>query len=278
MAQARTRARSSGPVRQARGGAQQGAQWLASLGLAGRGGFYLLVAYLTARLAVSGSAPQQANASGALATVTRPLLGRIVVGAVAVGLLCFGIESLVAAWRDRGRDGRHPVLTALRGVFYIALTYVPASYLYGNHQVGSEQQQRQSTSKLLGLAAGQEIVAALGALVVIVCGWQIYSAWRDDPVSRMDLAGKPAWVDRAVRITAGVGIVARAATILPVGVFLVIAAVQYDPNNAKGLDGELAALARNSWGRALLFVIAAGLLVFAVFSLLEARYRDPARE
>jgi hypothetical protein len=251
---------------------------MASLGLAGRGGFYLLLAYLTTRLAVFGSAPQQANASGALATVTKPVAGRIVVGAVAVGLLSFGVESLVAGWRDRGGGRRRRVLSGLRGFFYICLAYVPVSYLYGNHEVGSEQQQRRSTGKLLGLAAGRELVAALGVVVVVVCGWQIYSAWRDDPVDRVDLSGQPPWLERTVRVTAGVGIVARAATVLPVGVFLVVAAIQFDPNHAKGLDGELASLGRNPWGRALLVVIAAGLLVFAVFSLLEARYRDPDKE
>jgi hypothetical protein len=67
---------------------------------------------------------------------------------------------------------------------------------------------------------------------------------------------------------------ARAATIFPVGVFLVVAAIQYDPRRATGIDGELADLARHSWGRALLLLIAVGLLVFAFYSILEARYRD----
>jgi hypothetical protein len=40
------------------------------------------------------------------------------------------------------------------------------------------------------------------------------------------------------------------------------------------MDGELADLARHTWGQALLVLIAAGLVVFAVYSFLESKYRD----
>jgi hypothetical protein len=251
-----------------------GAEWLARVGLAGRGGFYAVLVYLTLLLAVFHDPKHPANASGALATVTHPTIGKIAVGAVAFGLMCFGVVSLVVAWRRRRTSRGQAALATVRGLFYLGLAYVPSAYLAGNHQVGSEQQQHKTTGRLLGFEGGQELVIALGLVVVGVCLWQIYSACRDDPVDHMKLAGKPAWVARLIRVTATVGIVARATTILPVGVFLIVAAVQFDPNHAKGLQGELSSLAGHPWGRAVLVVVATGLAVFAMFSLLEARYRD----
>jgi hypothetical protein len=54
---------------------------------------------------------------------------------------------------------------------------------------------------------------------------------------------------------------------------LIKAAVEYDPTKAVGLDGALAKLAHQSYGSALLGVVAAGLVAFAIYSLADARYR-----
>jgi hypothetical protein len=77
-----------------------------------------------------------------------------------------------------------------------------------------------------------------------------------------------------VRVAGKVGIAARALVFFPIGIFLIVAAVQYDPDHAKGIDGELLELSGHSWGDAVILLSAAGLLVFALYSFLEARYRD----
>jgi Na+/proline symporter len=58
-----------------------------------------------------------------------------------------------------------------------------------------------------------------------------------------------------------------------VGIFLVKAAVDYNPNKAVGLDGALAKLANQTYGPWLLGIVASGLVAFAVYSLSDARYR-----
>jgi hypothetical protein len=58
-----------------------------------------------------------------------------------------------------------------------------------------------------------------------------------------------------------------------VGVFLVKAALDFDPSKAVGLDGVLAKLIQQSYGPALLGIVAAGLVAFAVYSISDARYR-----
>jgi hypothetical protein len=58
-----------------------------------------------------------------------------------------------------------------------------------------------------------------------------------------------------------------------VGGLVIEAAVDYNPNDALGLDGALARLARHSYGPYLLCAVAAGFFSFAIFSLSEARYR-----
>jgi uncharacterized protein DUF1206 len=57
------------------------------------------------------------------------------------------------------------------------------------------------------------------------------------------------------------------------GVFLVIAAVTFDPKKAQGLDGSLRKIATTPLGPWLLVAVALGLVIFGVYSCCEARWR-----
>ena len=70
-----------------------------------------------------------------------------------------------------------------------------------------------------------------------------------------------------------IGHVARTVVFGLIGYGLIEAAVDYSPKSAIGLDGALAKLARASYGPLLLGIVAAGLIAFGLFSLVEARYR-----
>jgi hypothetical protein len=69
------------------------------------------------------------------------------------------------------------------------------------------------------------------------------------------------------------GHLARMVVFALVGVFLIKAAIDFNPSKAVGLDGALAKLAHASYGPLLLGVVAAGLIAFGVYSLSDARYR-----
>ena len=84
----------------------------------------------------------------------------------------------------------------------------------------------------------------------------------------------PGWLRRATKAIGTAGLVSRGLVFMLIGVFLVRAAVEFDPDKAKGLDGSLKTLAEQPFGQVALFVTAVGLLAFAVWSFLEARYRD----
>ena len=72
------------------------------------------------------------------------------------------------------------------------------------------------------------------------------------------------WTRRAGRL----GHAARGVVFLVIGVFLVQAALQSDPDEARGLGGALSALAAQPFGPYLLEFVAFGLFMFVV-----ARYR-----
>jgi hypothetical protein len=71
-----------------------------------------------------------------------------------------------------------------------------------------------------------------------------------------------------------VGHLARALVFLLIGIFVVKAAYEYDPNEAIALDGALRKLAEANYGPLLLSCAAAGLFAYGVFCLVQARYRE----
>jgi uncharacterized membrane protein YidH (DUF202 family) len=73
------------------------------------------------------------------------------------------------------------------------------------------------------------------------------------------------WIGRA-------GLVARGVVFAMLGFFLVQAALNTDPNRAKGLDGALQTLVQQPFGPWLLGLVALGLIAFGLYSLLSARW------
>jgi hypothetical protein len=162
-------------------------------------------------------------------------------------------------------------------LLYLALTWVPVTYLLGNHATGSEAQQRDHTAQVLQLPGGQLIVIAVGLVLIAVCGWQIRGVLTQDFADGMGIGAARARVRHAVRLSGSIGIAGRALLFLPLGGFLVLAGVTYDPRQARGLDAELLFLTDSRWGDVLLIAIAVILVIFALYSFLEARFRDVSR-
>jgi hypothetical protein len=246
----------------------------ARVGLVGRAVFYLLLAALTIHLLVEPSNGQQANANGALTTVAGNPLGLGLVIAAAVGFGCFGFARLVGAVADRRQSRGRRLTTAGQGLTYFGMCAVTLRFVAGRGATGSEQSQQDATSSLLHLPAGRLLVGAIGLVVVAVCGWQLAVAARGHFADTLQTEQMSGEVRRLVRWTGRIGIPARALAILPVGVFLVVAALTADPTDAQGLDGYLSNLINDPGGKVLVALIAVGFTVFAVYTFFEARYRQ----
>jgi hypothetical protein len=70
-----------------------------------------------------------------------------------------------------------------------------------------------------------------------------------------------------------IGTAARGLVFVEVGILVLAAAITFDPNDARGVDGALKALAHRPYGPELLFIAAAGLMIFGLFGFAEARWR-----
>ena len=112
-----------------------------------------------------------------------------------------------------------------------------------------------------------------GALLIAISAYQCYDALTGGFADEAK-TGEMGERARGIFMRLGrVGLTARAAVFALLGYFLLRAAIEYKPASAVGVDGVLARLHAQSYGPWLLGAAAAGLLLFAAYSLLEGRYR-----
>jgi hypothetical protein len=249
----------------------------ARVGLVGRGVLYLVLAGLALNLVIGPpGAEEQANANGALRAVGQTPLGTILLLAAAIGFAAYAVARLVGAATDADHGRLRRLSTAGQGLAYVALAWGAGSFLLGQEDAGSEQQQEQTAGAVLGLPGGRVLVAAAGLVVLGICAWQLKVAGSGHFADslRSEQMSRPA--KGLVWLVARVGIAARAVASAPVGVFLVLAGLRSSAEQAGGLDAFLLTLTDTGWGRFAVVLVAAGFAVFAVYSLLEARYRDVA--
>lgn len=249
------------------------------LGFVARAVTYGVVGAIALALAVgAGSAPTAPNQQGALALIARAPLGLVAVAVAAAGLLAYALwklgQGLFGAGPEGG-GGRRPldrIGNAAGGIGYLIFFAVSVRILFGSSSGGS-QQPSHAAAGVLGWPGGPAIVAVAGAAMAAISLYQIYDAIRgrfaqDSKLGEMDRVER-----RAFMLLGRIGLTSRALVFAIIGYFLLRTALSFDPHEAVGVDGALARVHREPAGTLLLALVAAGLLVFAVYSLFEARWR-----
>lgn len=277
--------RAAGAARQRTGQGGGWYAWLARTGLVAKGVSYGLVGVLAMQLA-AGEGGDATSREGALSTLAQGTGGRVVLGLLAAGFASYAAWRVVQAIVER-EDGDDAGATAkewgkragylARAAIYAGLTYSAVRILVGagggesSGQGGGKEQQ--ATAEVLGWPGGTWLVGIVGVAVVGYAGWNAYRGLARKFEEKWE-GGRSRAARRWGSLAGVVGHLARAVVFALIGVFLVRAAIQYDPSEAIGLDGALQELAGASYGPYLLGLTAAGLVAYGVFCLVDARYRD----
>jgi hypothetical protein len=252
---------------------------LVRAGFATRALTYGIVGGIALALALGlGPAPAAPNQQGALAFIARAPLGRVAVAVAAAGLLAYALWKLTQAVFGRGPEGggdadvKGRIASAAGGIVYLGFFAVAIRILLGSSNGGSSQPSH-TAAGVLGWPGGSVLVGIAGTVLIAISVYQIYDAVRGNFADDSKLGEMSPRVRQAFMVLGRVGLVARAVVFVIVGYFLLKTAIDYNPRDTVGLDGALAQVHRQPLGPWLLGLVAAGLLVFAVYSLFEARYR-----
>ena len=270
------------PAQTVRAEAERGGGWYAALaraGLVAKGLSFGIVGLLAVKLAV-GDGGKATSREGALQTLARHGFGKLLLVLLAIGFAAYAIWRFVQAFAERDENGKAKEWGKRagyvgRGLIYAGLAVSTVKILLGP---GGGQSQNgkahKTTAVVLSWPAGTWIVGIAGAAIIGFGLWNFYRGiarkfedrWRTEQMSQ----AARTWGGRV----GVVGHLARAVVFALIGIFVIKAAVDYNPKDAIGLDGALQKLAQASYGPYLLGLTAAGLVSYGLYCLVDARYRD----
>lgn len=255
---------------------------LARVGLAAYGVIHVLVAWLALQLAWGGGG-QEADQSGAMATLARQPFGRPLLWVIAGGLVSLAVWQLaeILRWRTalsgsgdgRKKAARKAAKSAGKAAVYAALAVTALRFAVGSGQ-SSAQQQQDRTAGVLGRPGGRILVVVVGLALVCAGGYHVYKGMSKRFLTQIDLAEAPPRTTRVITRLGQVGFPGKGVALALAGCLFGYAAITVDPSRARGLDGALRTLARAPFGEALLTLVAAGILAFGAFLLARARYPE----
>lgn len=248
--------------------------WLARAGLVARGVVYGIIGVLALKLAL-GDGGKATDQEGALQTIAHQSFGELLLVLVAIGLGGYSLWRLIRAAVGHGaeqRDSGFDRISALdSGIAYGLLCVAAIGILTSSG--GGSGSTKQTTSGVLGWTGGTWLVGAAGAILIGVALYQAYKGLGRKFLEDAKTGEMSEGVEKAYTALGVFGIVARAVVFALIGYGLLKAAIDYNPKEAIGLDGALRELAHASYGPALLGLVAAGLIGFGLYSIVDARYR-----
>jgi hypothetical protein len=247
----------------------------ARVGLACYGVTHLLIAWLALQVAFGGGGGQQANQKGAFQELTGNTFGVIMLWIIVLGFIAVALWRLgQAIWgyryvSDHTKQLRKRATSGFKVVVFGTFAVLAARTALGGGGGGNGQQK--ATAGVLGLPGGQWIVGIVGLGIIVAGGSKIYSGWKKKFEDDMDMPTDPK-ARTAVERTGQVGYIAKGVSVAVIGILVVVAAIQFDPAKASGLDAALRSLAQTPLGPWLLVVVALGLAAYGGFCAFDAKY------
>jgi len=261
----------------------EGAEWWARAGFAARGFVYLIVGIIALQIAWADRPDTEASKDGALRAIAEQPFAGVLLTALAVALAGYALWRFSEAlWGKRDETDEHKrtlkrLGSAAKGVIYVGVLLSTVRFIGGGPDSGGSGSGRESeeswTATLLDLPGGRLWVGA-GALVLIgVAGWLAYRGLAQKYEKRLDTHEMGPVTGRVVDVVGVVGLTARGAIVGFAGYLLLRAALEYDPDEAAGIDGTLRELAERPYGQVILTILGVGIACYGLYSWVEARYR-----
>jgi hypothetical protein len=221
----------------------------------------------------------EANQTGAIAKIAQQPFGELLLWAMAIGLFVYAAWRLVTIALPADTDG-HAILKrvgyavsafvyVVLGITAISLARQPGSSGDATTE-GEDSRIGTFTADLMSRSGGRWLVGLIGLVVIGIGVYFFVKAVTRKFEQELEHRSVGPFSWEAIRTMGFVGWIGRAAMMGLIGVFLVRAAVQFDPNEARGLDDSLRRVADHSFGVVLVFVVAVGLILYGAFCMITA--------
>ncbi|NJL37134.1 MAG: DUF1206 domain-containing protein [Leptolyngbyaceae cyanobacterium SM1_4_3] len=264
--------------------ASDSSDWIerfARFGFASKGVVYAVIGILAAQAAFTAGG-ETTDPQGALQSIVVQPFGQILLALIAIGLAGYVLWRLLQAVLDPEGIGSDVKGIAQRlgyatsGLIYAGLSFSAIKLAAGaaaGSSDGGDSSAQDWTARILSQPFGQWLVGLGGAFVIGLGFYFFYEAFsakfcKELKIREMSQAERKAatWFGR-------VGITSRGIVYTIIGIFLMVAARQSNPEQARGVGGALGALAQQPYGPWLLGIVALGLILYGAYMGLYAKYR-----
>lgn len=247
---------------------------LSRCGFVARALIYGIIGVLAFDLVV-GHGGKITNQQGALRTIEHQPFGHVLLALLAAGLAGYSVWRLFRAALGHGREGADRGLDRVgalgSGIVYGLLFVIAVQILTGPGTSGGSA--KKTAADVFGWPAGRWLIGAAGLVLGAVAVYQFLRGAQGKFLRDSRTEEIPRGLLPWFTVFGTIGHIARAIVFGLVAVFLLKAGYDHRADEAIGLDGALAKLYNGAHGSWLLGAVALGLIVFSLFSLVEACYR-----
>lgn len=248
---------------------------LARMGFAAKALLYSTIGVLAAHMPLGSGA--QTSTEGAMHSVQHAPFGRVLIGLVAIGLIGYAVWRMIEAVMDperRGSDLKGLALRvsfAFRSLLHAALAVSAFRLAVGSPAEGDGNDAERWVARALGITGGRWLLWLIALSIGAFGLYQLYRAFAAKLSKQLQFGRISAEVGRWIIGVSRVGIAARGIVFAMIALSLASAALQQSPARAGGIDDALESL--SALGRPPFLAIAAGLIAYGLYELLNARYR-----
>jgi len=253
---------------------------IAQVGLTAKGIVYCLLGVLAfmAAFHIAGQSASNTDKEGVFGVIKEQTGGKIMLGVLALGLLCYTIWRFIQSFGDTEDKGNKPKGLAARarylfsGLVYASLAAYAIKMVFSKPNDSGNSQQSMA-QEILNKPFGDWLLAA-GAAVIIGVG--LYQAWyglSEKYRKHVDKAGNSS--HQNLLLTAGkIGYVARGIVWLIIGWMLAKAAFYSNSGEAGNTSEAFNFLAEASYGSYLLGAVGLGLICYGIFNFIRVKYES----
>jgi Domain of Unknown Function (DUF1206) len=259
---------------------------LCRLGWAAKGVVYVLIGFLALFIALdsrsggggSSSSGNEASAGGAIAQIAESSGGALLLYVIAAGLVLFSIWRIISVMLPASNDmkswlNRIGYLVSAATYLLLAWTAVSFARFPGGGQESEDSKIETFTADLLARSYGRVLVFVIGAVLICIAAAFLWKAITASFTSQLAGGGVGPISHHTLVQMGRIGWLGRTAMMGVIGFFICRAAVNFNAEEAQGLDGSLRHATQSGIGTALVLVVAFGLFVYGLFCLISAPRR-----
>lgn len=252
---------------------------MARTGFVAKGVVYGIIGILTFKAAFDMGG-QKTGQVQVLEFLEKQTFGNILLILMALGLACYAAWRFIQAVKDPENIGDDSKGNAKRlaffcsGLLYLGFGILAALKAVGSGSGSSGSSGSAQKSSFLASETGLWIIGLVGVGIIIAGIFQFVKAYKNDYEKKFDLTSLHEQKKReSIKKTAKFGLSARGVILLIIGFFAVKAAVNSNPSNIKTTKEAFSFIQESDYGPWLMGLVAAGLVAYAIYMFLMAKYR-----